>query len=348
MDSFDYGSPRMRVRFGPGRRGEVGDVTEGLGIARALVLSTPGHAGLAGEIAGLLGPRTGARFAGARMHTPIEVTEAAMAVVARERVDGLVAVGGGSTIGLAKAIALRTGLPQVAIPTTYAGSEMTDILGETEGGAKTTRRSEAVRPEAVIYDVELTRSLPPGLSATSGLNAIAHAAEALYARDGNPVIALMAEEGVRALAAALPAIVADPGDMAARGGALYGAWLCGLCLGAVSMALHHKLAHVLGGSFDLPHAEAHAVLLPHAVAYNAPAARRAGRRGRRAPQPGRRRGRCATSACPRTASTAPSRPPSPTPTGTPGRSRPGRSGRCSPTPGRDGRRGPERWPASTS
>ena len=195
-----------------------------------------------------------------------------MAVVARERVDGLVAVGGGSTIGLAKAIALRTGLPQVAIPTTYAGSEMTDILGETEGGAKTTRRSEAVRPEAVIYDVELTRSLPPGLSATSGLNAIAHAAEALYARDGNPVIALMAEEGVRALAAALPAIVADPGDMAARGDALYGAWLCGLCLGSASMALHHKLAHVLGGSFDLPHAETHAVLLPHAVAYNAPAA----------------------------------------------------------------------------
>ena len=272
MDSFDYGSPRMRVRFGPGRRGEVGDVAEGLGVARALVLATPGHAGLAEEIAGLLGARVCARFAGARMHTPVEVTEAAMAVVARERVDGLVAVGGGSTIGLAKAIALRTGLPQVAIPTTYAGSEMTDILGETEGGAKTTRRSEAVRPGAVIYDVELTRSLPPGLSATSGLNAIAHAVEALYARDGNPVTALMAVEGVRALAAALPAIVADPGDMAARGGALYGAWLCGLCLGAVSMALHHKLAHVLGGSFDLPHAETHAALLPHAVAYNAPAA----------------------------------------------------------------------------
>ena len=285
-----------------------------------------------------------------------------MAVVARERVDGLVAVGGGSTIGLAKAIALRTGLPQVAIPTTYAGSEMTDILGETEGGAKTTRRSEAVRPEAVIYDVELTRSLPPGLSATSGLNAIAHAAEALYARDGNPVIALMAEEGVRALAAALPAIVADPGDMAARGDALYGAWLCGLCLGAASMALHHKLAHVLGGSFDLPHAETHAVAAaarrrlqrPRGARGDGAARPRARRRrpGRRrsstSPAGSARRGRCATSACPRTASTAPSRPPSPTPTGTPGRSRPGRSGRCSPTPGRDGRRGPEAWPASTS
>jgi len=272
VDSFDYRTPQTRVHFGPGRRAEAGAVAAGLGVERALVLATRGHAGLADEVAGLLGPRAGAVFAGARMHTPVEVTEAAMAVVARERADGLVAVGGGSTVGLAKAIALRTDLPQVAIPTTYAGSEMTDILGETEGGAKTTRRTEAVRPEAVIYDVELTRSLPPGLSATSGLNAIAHAVEALYARDGNPVIALMAEEGVRAFAEALPAIVADPGDMAARGAAFYGTWLCGTCLGAVSMALHHKLCHVLGGSFDLPHAETHAVVLPHAVAYNAVAA----------------------------------------------------------------------------
>jgi maleylacetate reductase len=272
LDSFDYGTPSLRVRFGPGRRTEVGAVVAELGVERALVIATPGHAGVADEIAGLLGPRAGARFAGARMHTPVEATEAAMAVVAGERVDGLVAVGGGSAIGLGKAIARRTGLPQVAIPTTYAGSEMTDILGETEGGAKTTRRTEAVRPEAVIYDVELTRSLPPGLSAASGLNAIAHAVEALYARDGNPVTTLLAEEGVRALAGALPAIVADPGDMAARGGAQYGAWLCGTCLGAVSMALHHKLCHVLGGSFDLPHAETHAVVLPHAVAYNAAAA----------------------------------------------------------------------------
>jgi alcohol dehydrogenase class IV len=236
------------------------------------MLATREQQGLAAEIAGLLDGRLGAIFAGARMHTPVDVTETAMGVVTRERIDCIVAVGGGSTIGLGKAIALRTDLPQVAVPTTYAGSEMTDILGETAGGAKTTQRSEKVRPEIVIYDVELTRTLPPGLSATSGMNAVAHAVEALYARDGNPVIALMAEEGVRALATSLPAIVADPSDMAARAGAQYGAWLCGMCLGAATMALHHKLCHVLGGSFDLPHAETHTIVLPHATAYNAPAA----------------------------------------------------------------------------
>jgi alcohol dehydrogenase class IV len=269
---FDYAVPALRVLFGPGRRAEAGAAVEALGGRRALVLSTPGHAALGEEVAARLGGRSAGVFAGARMHTPVEATEAAMAVVERERVDCLVAVGGGSTIGLCKAVAMRTDLPQLAIPTTYAGSEMTDILGETSEGAKTTRRSPRVRPEVVIYDVELTLGLPPAVSAASGLNAIAHAVEALYARDGNPVVALMAEEGIRALAASLPAVVADPAGAAARGEALYGAWLCGMCLGAVSMALHHKLCHVLGGSFGLPHAETHAVVLPHAAAYNAPAA----------------------------------------------------------------------------
>ena len=158
------------------------------------------------------------------------------------------------------------------IPTTYAGSEMTPILGETEAGAKKTQTTSKVLPEAVIYDVELTLSLPPRLSAASGMNAMAHAVEALYARDGNPVVSLMAEEGLRALAASLPTIVRDPSDVAAREGAQYGAWLCGMCLGAVGMALHHKLCHVLGGTFDLPHAETHAIVLPHAAAYNSAAA----------------------------------------------------------------------------
>jgi alcohol dehydrogenase class IV len=183
-----------------------------------------------------------------------------------------VSVGGGSTTGLGKAIALRTDAPQLAIPTTYAGSEMTPIIGETEGSAKKTQTTAKVLPEAVIYDVELTLSLPSRLSATSGMNAIAHAVEALYARDGNPVVSLWAEEGIRALAASLPMIVREPGSLAARTRAQYGAWLCAMCLGAVGMALHHKLCHVLGGAFDLPHAETHAIILPHALAYNAPAA----------------------------------------------------------------------------
>jgi alcohol dehydrogenase class IV len=149
---------------------------------------------------------------------------------------------------------------------------MTPIIGETKDGAKTTQRSLKVLPEIVIYDVDLTLTLPAKMSATSGMNAIAHAVEALYAQDRNPVMSLMAEEAIRALGRALPVIVANPQDREARSDALYGAWLCGMCLGSVGMALHHKLCHVLGGSFDLPHAETHTVVLPHAFAYNAAAA----------------------------------------------------------------------------
>jgi alcohol dehydrogenase class IV len=205
------------------------------------------------------------------MHTPVEVTERAMETVREVRADCLVAIGGGSTTGLGKAIALRTDLPQIVLPTSYAGSEMTPVVGQTSGGIKTTQSSPKILPEIVIYDVDLTMTMPPGLSATSGINAIAHAVEALYARDRNPVISLMAQEAIRTLAQALPTICAQPNDKTARTDALYGAWLSGICLGAVGMALHHKLCHTLGGSFNLPHAETHTVILPHALAYNAPA-----------------------------------------------------------------------------
>ena len=194
-----------------------------------------------------------------------------MKVMASTRADCTVAIGGGSTIGLGKAIALRTDLPQIAVPTTYAGSEATPILGETRDGQKVTQTSPKVLPEVVIYDVDLTLTLPPAPSGTSGINAIAHAVEALYARDRNPVIDLMAAEAVRALHRALPRIAADPADREARSDALYGAWLAGTCLGAVGMSLHHKLCPTLGGAFDLPHAETHTAVLPHALAYNAPA-----------------------------------------------------------------------------
>jgi alcohol dehydrogenase class IV len=245
---------------------------ERLGRRRALVLSTAEQETAAHELAARLGDRVAGVFAGAVMHTPVAVSGRAVEVARETGADCTVALGGGSTIGLGKAIAWRTDLPQICIPTTYAGSEMTPILGETEGGLKTTRRSERILPEAVIYDVDLTLSLPPVLSATSGINAIAHAVEALYARDRNPVISLMAGEGAAALARALPKIAQAPGAADARADALYGAWLCGACLGAVGMALHHKLCHVLGGTFDLPHAETHTIVLPHALAYNAPAA----------------------------------------------------------------------------
>jgi len=216
------------------------------------------------------------------MHVPIETAREARDEARRLDADCAVAIGGGSTTGLGKAIALDSGLPIIAIPTTYAGSEMTSIYGLTDAGVKKTGRDPRVLPRTVIYDPELSLSLPIGLTVTSGLNAIAHAAEGLYAFDGNPIVSLMAEEGIRAIAAALPRLTAAPTDLDARGDALYGAWLCGSVLGAVAMGLHHKLCHTLGGSFSLPHAEVHTVVLPHALAYNASHAPEAMRRIARA------------------------------------------------------------------
>jgi alcohol dehydrogenase class IV len=268
--AFAFHSAPSRVLFGACRTAELAAEVERLGARRPIILTTAEQAP-AGQSIASHHPAAQV-FAGAVMHTPVDVTQRALDAVSELGADCLVAFGGGSAIGLGKALAARTGLPQIAIPTTYAGSEVTDILGETDGGVKVTRRGAEILPEVVIYDVDHTMTLPPRLSAASGLNAIAHAAEALYAHDGNPIISLMAREGVASLVKALPEIVANPGDREAREEAQYGAWLCGICLGSVSMALHHKLAHVLGGAFALPHAETHAVLLPYSLAYNAPSA----------------------------------------------------------------------------
>ena len=272
MQDFIYQSAPMRVVFGTGTLRQLPDELSRLGAVSALVLATPRQKDLVAGIREMIGDRFAGVFTGAVMHTPVEVTERAMETVHNVRADCLVAIGGGSTTGLGKAIALRTDLPQIVLPTSYAGSEMTPVVGQTSGGIKTTQSNPKILPETVIYDVDLTMTMPPKLSATSGINAIAHAVEALYARDRNPVISLMAQESIRTLAHALPKICARPDDRAARTDALYGAWLSGICLGAVGMALHHKLCHALGGSFNLPHAETHTVILPHALAYNAPAA----------------------------------------------------------------------------
>jgi maleylacetate reductase len=272
LAAFHYEPKPARVIFGAGRLAEVGKAVSALKCLRAFVLSTKGQAVLGERVAELLDDAAAGTFAGAVMHTPVEVTEAALQKLVDAQADCIVAVGGGSTIGLGKALALRSDLPQVVIPTTYAGSEMTDILGETKDGVKTTLRSPRILPECVIYDPELTTGLPVPVSVTSGFNAMAHAVEALYATDSNPVTQLMAEEGIRKVAAGLTRIVRSPANLDARADTLTGAWLCGMCLGNSAMALHHKLCHVLGGTFSLPHAETHTVLLPHATAYNAPAA----------------------------------------------------------------------------
>lgn len=206
------------------------------------------------------------------MHVPIETARTARETARRVAADCAVAIGGGSTIGLGKAIALDSGLPIVAIPTTYSGSEMTPIYGLTEQGVKRTGRDRKVLPRVVIYDPSLTLSLPIKVAGPSGINALAHCVEALYAENANPITSLMAAEGVHALARALPRLAKDPGDVEARSDALYGAWLAGSALGNVAMGLHHKLCHALGGAFNLPHAELHTVILPYATRFNGEAA----------------------------------------------------------------------------
>lgn len=271
MNAFVYQASAARVIFGAGTLARLPDEVAQLGATRALVLCTPEQRASGERVAALLGERAAGVFDRAAMHVPVEAAREARAEAQRLGADCAVAIGGGSTTGLGKAIALESGLPIVAVPTTYAGSEMTPIYGLTEGGLKKTGRDERVRPRTVIYDPELTLSLPLAMTVTSAFNAIAHAAEGLYAPDVNPVIALMAEEGIRASAASLPPLQTDPRDLGARSDALYGAWLCGTVLGAITMGLHHKLCHTLGGSFNLPHAEVHTVVLPHALAYNASA-----------------------------------------------------------------------------
>jgi maleylacetate reductase len=270
MKDFVYTGSSSRVVFGAGKLASIAEEVGAIGASRALVLCTPEQKAQAVAVSDLLGSRLAGIHDGAVMHVPIESARRARTIAAELGADCIVAVGGGSTIGLGKAIALEDTIPIIAIPTTYAGSEMTPIYGITENGLKKTGRDVRVLPRSVIYDPDLTMSLPVGMSLVSGMNAIAHAAEGLYARDGNPVMSLMAEEGIRALADAMPALIDTPDDKDARARCLYGAWLCGTVLGSVGMALHHKLCHTLGGTFNLPHAETHSIVLPHALAYNSP------------------------------------------------------------------------------
>lgn len=261
----------QRVLFGVGVRNTVADEVRRLGCSRALILSTPPQSSSALDLAAALNDMSAGVFSRAAMHTPVEVTEDALRHVQEINADCLIAIGGGSTTGLGKAIAHRTGLPQIVIPTTYAGSEATPILGQTEDGVKTTLTDRKVLPEVILYDPELVATLPVGMTVTSALNAMAHAAEALYARDKSEDSNQLAIDGLTSFVKSLPKVLQDPEDLAAREETQRGAWACGAVLGRVGMALHHKLCHTLGGSFDLPHAETHAIILPHAIHYNAQA-----------------------------------------------------------------------------
>jgi maleylacetate reductase len=278
---FVFGGLPTRVLFGAGSVGKLREEVELLGAKRVLMLSTRGRADMVCGISEAVKDKIVGVFGQAVMHTPIDKVNAAREMARALQADCCVAIGGGSTIGFGKAIAVTSGIALVAVPTTYSGSEMTTIWGVSEGRAKKTARDARVLPRVVLYDPELTLGLPAQTSAASGMNAIAHCAEALYAHDGNPIVSLMAEEGIRALSISLPKVVLDGKDLQARTDALYGAWLAGCTISTTSVALHHKLCHVLGG-FGLPHAETHSIVLPHAMRYNYEGAREAMRRVERA------------------------------------------------------------------
>ncbi|MEM6650442.1 MAG: maleylacetate reductase [Pseudomonadota bacterium] len=271
MENFIYTGLPANVVFGQNTTEQLPEEVEKLNISKAVIFTTPEQAQLGEKLSALLGETSAGIYPHAAMHTPVSVTDKALDFYTQSKADGIIAIGGGSTIGLGKAIALRTDDPQIVLPTSYAGSEMTSIIGQTEGDRKTTQKTLKVLPETVIYDVNYTLTLPPRMTITSGMNAIAHAVEALYAEQRNPILSMNAIEGIRKLTLALRGIAARPDDVETRSDALYGAMLCAICLGSGGVALHHKLCHVLGGSFNLPHAETHTVVLPHALAYNAPA-----------------------------------------------------------------------------
>jgi maleylacetate reductase len=240
-----------------------------LGCRCPLVIAGRSHAGYAERLVARLG--AGATLIGVRVHVPADTADSAREQARALAADCLVAIGGGSAVGLAKAVALTEGLPIAAVPTTYAGSELTVIWGITEDGRKTTGRAPGIAPRLIVYDPELTYDLPPDITGASGMNAVAHCVEALWSANATPLTDIAAREGLTLLAAGIPAAQHHPRDVDARATALTGAWLAGEAF-AAGGALHHKLCHVLGGMLDLPHAQLHAILLPYTAAYLMPAA----------------------------------------------------------------------------
>ena len=269
MIAFVHDVATQRVVFAPGAIARVADEAARLGLNRGLVIATPGSgARLGSRLVDILGARSAGLHAQAVVHVPKPVAEAGLA--AASDADGLVAAGGGAAIGLAKIIARDRGLPIIAVPTTYSGSEATPIWGMSEGDRKFTGKDARVLPRTIIYDPDLSLDLPAAVSAASAMNAIAHCVEGLWIPDRTPFLMALATDAARRFAAHLPRVIADGHDREARAECLAAAWLAGavLCAGT---GLQHKLAHVLGG-LGMPHAETHAIILPHVTRFNLAAA----------------------------------------------------------------------------
>jgi alcohol dehydrogenase class IV len=269
MMRFTHDTLGQRVILASGgAAGQVAQEVARLGGGRVMAVHGQREDDAARQVLGELD--VGLRWTEVRQHVPVELADRAREAAVRAGVDVIVCVGGGSTTGLAKAVALTTGLPVVAVPTTYAGSEATDVWGLTQGSVKTTGADPVVLPRTVVYDAGLTTSLPVALSVASGLNALAHCVDSLWAPRADPINRALALEGARALADGLPRVVEEPAALPGREVCLYGAYLAAVAFASAGSGMHHKICHVLGGAFDLPHAETHAVVLPHVLAHNAP------------------------------------------------------------------------------
>jgi maleylacetate reductase len=265
---FAHETLPQRVLFAAGAAADaVAEEVRRLEGTRVMAIAT--HPGRAEPV--LAGVSVAVLHTDVVRHVPVEVAERARAAAREHAVDALVSIGGGSTTGLAKAVALTTGLPIVAVPTTYSGSEATDVWGLTESGRKTTGVDRRVLPRAVVYDASLILGLPVATSVASGLNALAHCVDAMWGPRADPIDQALALEGIRSLNAGLPRVVTDPRELGGREQTLVGAYLSAVAFASAGSGLHHKICHVLGGMFDLPHAETHAVVLPYVLALNAPA-----------------------------------------------------------------------------
>ena len=265
---FVYETLPGRVVFGCDAIRSLDEEVERLGGSRVAILCSGSATAGARTIRELLDGRVVAQIDYIRPHVPMTDVVAARRLVDESGADAIVAIGGGSAIGLGKAVMLEHSARFIAIPTTYSGSEMTSIYGMTHDGVKRTGRDERVKPALVIYDPELTIDLPRGVTAGSIMNALGHCVEALYAEARNPVISSLALDGVVALHAGATIVVDAPTDIDGRSRLLYGAFAAGLALGAVGMAIHHRICHVLGGTFGLSHGDANSVVLPHVVSAN--------------------------------------------------------------------------------
>ncbi|NUU33309.1 maleylacetate reductase [Arthrobacter sp. C9C5] len=267
--NFNHVTLGQRVLFGSGKAAEnLAAEVERLGARTVMVIASAAEEQIARDVAA--GIDVALQYDDVAPHVPLDKAEKARAAAAASRVDLLVCVGGGSTTGLAKAIALTSGLPIIAVPTTYAGSEATNVWGLTESSRKTTGTDDRVLPVTVIYDAELTLSLPAELSVASGLNALAHCVDSMWAPRADPINSALAAEGIRALSEGLPAVKADPSGVEGREQALYGAYLSAVAFSSAGSGMHHKICHVLGGAYNLPHAQTHATVLPYVLAFNAP------------------------------------------------------------------------------